>query len=84
MQEDFGIYHMTAEGQCSWYEFAQVIFEQLGLDTPLEPCKVSDFPMVVKRPLYSVLENRCLKTLGLNQMRPWREGLVEFLADNYR
>jgi len=83
-QEAFGVYHMTAEGKCSWYEFARVIFDQLKLKTPLEACKVDDFPMVVKRPTYSVLENQHLKSLGLDRMRPWREGLIEFLKINYQ
>jgi len=82
--EAYGTYHMTAEGECSWYEFARVIFDQLGLKTPLQPCKVADFPMVVKRPRYSVLENNRLKAIGLNGMRPWRENVSEFLAENYQ
>ncbi len=82
--EAYGTYHMTAEGECSWYEFARVIFDQLGLKTPLKPCKVADFPMIVKRPTYSVLENQRLKAIGLNEMRPWRENISEFLAENYQ
>ena len=82
--EAYGTYHMTAEGQCSWYEFAEVIFDRLQLGTPLKHCKVKDFPMKVKRPTYSVLENHNLKTAGLNQMRHWRESLVNFLAENYQ
>ena len=80
----YGVYHMTAEGSCSWYEFARVIFEQLGLQTPLEACSVSDFPMVVRRPTYSVLENNALNQTGMNRMRSWQDGLVEFLKENYQ
>ena len=80
----WGLYHMTSEGACSWFEFAQVIFEQLALRTPLEACKVSDFPMTVRRPTYSVLENRNLKSAGINNMQPWRAGLEAFLKANYQ
>ena len=75
----FGLYHMSCEGEVSWYEFARVIWETLQLETPLYPTSVKDFPLVVKRPFYSVLENKNLNKLGINQMPDWKEALVEFL-----
>jgi dTDP-4-dehydrorhamnose reductase len=78
----FGLYHMTCEGQCSWYEFAKVIWETLQIKTPLHSASVNDFPLVVKRPFYSVLENKNLKEIGISQMPSWREALIEFLRQN--
>jgi dTDP-4-dehydrorhamnose reductase len=75
----FGLYHMSCEGECSWYEFAKVIWETLKLTTPLYSASVKDFPLVVKRPFYSVLENRNLNKLGINEMPEWKEALIEFL-----
>jgi dTDP-4-dehydrorhamnose reductase len=75
----FGLYHMSCEGEVSWYEFAKVIWETLQLETPLHAASVKDFPLVVKRPFYSVLENKNLNKLDINQMPPWKEALVEFL-----
>jgi dTDP-4-dehydrorhamnose reductase len=75
----FGLYHMSCEGECSWYEFAKVIWETLQLETPLYPASVKDFPLIVKRPFYSVLENRSLNNLGINQMPEWKKALIEFL-----
>jgi len=75
----FGLYHMSCEGECSWYEFAGVIWETLQLETPLYPASVKDFPLVVKRPFYSVLENKKLNKLGINQMPDWKNALKEFL-----
>ena len=75
----FGLYHMSCEGQCSWYEFAKVMWETLKLQTPLHAASVKDFPAVVKRPFYSVLENKNLKELGINQMPEWKQALKEFL-----
>lgn len=79
--DNYGLYHMTCEGSCSWYEFATVIFQSLELKTPLFACSVQDFPSPVKRPFYSVLENAGLKRIGLNDMPPWREALQSFLKD---
>jgi dTDP-4-dehydrorhamnose reductase len=76
----FGLYHMSCEGECSWYEFTKAIWKILQLKTPLLPASVKDFPSVVKRPSYSVLENKNLNKLGLNRMPEWREALVEFLT----
>lgn len=79
--DSYGIYHMSCEGECSWYEFAKVIFETLDLKTPLVPCSVKDFPSTVKRPRYSVLENQNLKKINLNQMKYWKDSLKSFLKN---
>lgn len=80
--DKFGLYHMSCEGECSWYEFAKEIWKTLGLQTPLHPAKVKDFPMLVKRPVYSVLENANLIREGINEMPNWREALIQFLKNN--
>jgi len=79
-----GLYHLTCEGQCSWYEFAEVIFSTLEFKTPLSPISVKDMPMVVKRPTYSVLENEKAKQSGISNMPYWKDALVEFLNSNYK
>ncbi len=79
----YGVYHMTCEGECSWYDFARVIFDQLHFKTPLESCLAADFPSPVKRPLYSVLENTNLKENNIHIMRDWKEALISFLNKNY-
>jgi dTDP-4-dehydrorhamnose reductase len=63
-----GIFHLTNEGVCSWYEFASAIIPNV------KPCSSNDFPRKAKRPKYSVLANT--KT---NPMRHWREALSEYL-----
>lgn len=79
-----GLYHLTCEGQCSWYEFAEVIFSTLEFKTPLSPLSVKDMPMVVKRPTYSVLENEQAKLSGISNMPHWKDALVQFLNSNYK
>jgi len=76
-----GIYHATAEGSCSWYEFAKAIFSILNLQTELNIADPAEFPMKVKRPKYSVLENRHLKQLGINHMQHWKDELGNFLSN---
>lgn len=76
----YGLYHATAEGSCSWYEFAREIFEATDTRVRLERAKSADFPAKVPRPRYSVLENRALKAIDLNVYTHWREGLHAYLA----
>jgi len=76
----FGLYHTTAEGSCSWYEFAREIFMLTDTKIRLNMAAPNEFPSKVLRPTYSVLENRGLKTIGQNLFRDWQEGLREYLG----
>ena len=78
--KDYGLYHATAEGSCSWYEFAAAIFELTKTRVRLEPARPGEFPAKVPRPKYSVLENKSLKAKSLNVFSHWREGLENYLA----
>lgn len=75
----YGLYHGTAEGSCSWYEFAHEIFYATGTKVRLEKADPGEFPSKVARPKYSVLENAALKAHQLNVFSGWREGLQGYL-----
>lgn len=70
-----GLFHMSAQGECSWYEFACQIFKILQEDIEITPVPASQFPSPVKRPLYSVLDNSRLRSLGLDSMPDWKTSL---------
>jgi len=77
----YGLYHATAEGSCSWYEFAREIFGMAEVPVTLEVASPNEFPAKVPRPAYSVLENRRLKSQNLNLFRPWQDGLHAYLSE---
>lgn len=77
--ESFGLYHATAEGSCSWHEFAKEIFSLAEMTVQVEVASSTEFPAKVPRPLYSVLENSRLKENGLNVFGLWQTGLAEYL-----
>jgi dTDP-4-dehydrorhamnose reductase len=77
---NYGIYHATSEGSCSWYEFARAIFDLTGTKVRLERAQPGDFPTKARRPKNSVLENAALKSKSLNLFNHWREGLETYLA----
>ena len=77
----YGLFHMTNEGACSWFEFARAIFELTGIGADLSPTTSELYKSPAIRPQYSVLENARLKELGLNQMRHWRDALAAYLKE---
>jgi dTDP-4-dehydrorhamnose reductase len=77
---NFGLFHATAEGSCTWYQFAKKIFELSNTKANITIATPNEFPTKVPRPKYSVLENYGLKTLGLNSFRSWEDGLRSYLA----
>lgn len=82
--KEYGLYHITSEGQCSWYEFASEIFKLIKSSTALLPVPTSTFYSPVERPGYSVLDNAHLKKIGLNLMRPWQDALHRYMREkNY-
>jgi dTDP-4-dehydrorhamnose reductase len=75
-----GLFHGTAEGATHWFEVAQAFFAAMAMDVDLVPCRTADYPTPARRPANSILENKRLKALGLNEMQPWREDLTEFVG----
>jgi len=75
----YGLYHVTAQGSCSWYTFAKKIFELAGCNVRLLVADPKEFAAKVARPKYSVLENRNLQELKIDIMPPWEEGLKRYL-----
>jgi dTDP-4-dehydrorhamnose reductase len=74
-----GVIHATSEDVTSWYGFARAVFQELGMEVEVIPCTTVEFPRPAPRPAMSALENRRLKYIDQNIMRPWREALADFL-----
>jgi dTDP-4-dehydrorhamnose reductase len=79
--DDYGLYHATNQGQCTWYEFAAEIFRLSGLSPTLIPITSAEFAARARRPAYSVLDNTRLRQYGLDLMRPWKEALANYLQE---
>lgn len=76
-----GTFHLTCEGEASWYEFACEIFRQKGIDQKVSPCLSSEYPCKTPRPKNSRLDKMMLRISGLEPMPDWREALKEFFAN---
>lgn len=81
-----GLYHLTAQGQTSWYEFAKAIVEnQNPVNKPtvaptVIPITTNDYPLPAKRPRNSVLSSeKLIQTFGA--LPAWDQALQECLRD---
>ncbi len=72
---DFGIYHVTNSGSCSWFDYASKIIELAGLKTRVIPITSDELARPAKRPSYSILINTKLEPL-----RTWVDALKDYLG----
>lgn len=73
----FGTWHVAGDGECSWAEFAEAIFEEAGLDCRVRRITTAEYGARAPRPAYSVLRSERPEAPRLPH---WREGLRECLA----
>jgi dTDP-4-dehydrorhamnose reductase len=71
-----GVYHVAAEGDCTWAGFAEAIFAEAGLPTRVRRISTAELGRPAPRPAYSVLRSE----KGAPTLPHWRDGLRECLA----
>jgi dTDP-4-dehydrorhamnose reductase len=76
---DYGLYHVTNSGQCSWFEFAGKIFEILSMTPDFGSVSTAEYGATARRPAWSVLSQDKITALGLKSLRPWPEALRAYL-----
>ena len=74
---EFGIHHMAAAGQCSWYEFAREIFEPAKVDCKGLSVSTEEFGRPAARPPFSALTSQRQHAIKLPS---WQDGLAGYLA----
>jgi dTDP-4-dehydrorhamnose reductase len=72
-----GVWHLAADGDCTWADFAEAIFEEAGMDCRVRRISTAEFPRPARRPAYSVLRS---EREGAPKLPHWREGLRACLA----
>ena len=79
LTDEYGIYHCTGNGECSWYDFAVKIAEYSGFGEVVKPCTTEEYPTPTKRPAYSSLRNLALECSIGDEMRDWQVALKEYI-----
>lgn len=73
---NYGIYHITNNGICSWFEYAKEIVNFKKLNCLIKPCTSEEFSREAKRPKYSILNNH-----KVEKLRHWKEALGDYLNE---
>lgn len=72
---EYGLYHLTNSGFCSWYEFTREIFRLTETEIEVVPIPGSEYPLPAARPA-----NGVLSALGSPELRHWRDALEDYLG----
>lgn len=76
-----GVYHVTSQGSCSWYELAARIFEILDIQADLHPIDQDSWGAAAARPSYSALDDAMLRAAGIVRVGRWDDELERFLNE---
>jgi dTDP-4-dehydrorhamnose reductase len=75
----YGVVHASNGGQCSWFQFTEEIFRLTGTTAALRPVSVTASAVDIRRPRYSVLDNRVLQDTGTDVMESWQDALAGYI-----
>ena len=76
-----GVFHVTNDGSCTWYEFACRVIALAGIDARVEPILASEYPTKARRPVNSALRSDRLEAVIGEVPRPWRQALKAYLME---
>lgn len=83
--ENYGLFHGTCEGICSWADFTKEIFKIAGKSTEVIPVTSEQYkemnPDSADRPKYSVLENYMFKLTGGYMYADWHDAIEKYLKE---
>ena len=72
----YGVYNFSNEGSCSWFDFAQKIFELSAVKIQLKPIPTSSYPTPAERPANSILDKNKIKRTFDIEIQRWDERIL--------
>lgn len=79
--DQYGTYHATNEGICSWAEFAEEIFRLAGKQVKVNHIPTSEYPTRAVRPLNSRMSKNKLVQAGFTRLPHWKDALQRYLKE---
>ena len=79
--ENFGVFHGTCEGYCSWADFTEEFYRLAGITTKVKHITTDEYPTPAKRPAYSVLDNYMLRLTGSYTFADWKDAIKEYMNE---
>ncbi len=77
--ENYGLFHGTCEGDCSWAQFTEEIFRLAGKNTIVEAITSEEYGAAAQRPAYSILENYMFKMTTDFMFADWHDAIAEYM-----
>ena len=81
--DNYGLFHATCEGQCSWADFARKVFvladKKMTVEDVTTEQYLADYPQQAARPANSVLENYMFRMTGGYQFADWEEAIATYM-----
>jgi dTDP-4-dehydrorhamnose reductase len=77
--DNYGLFHGTCEGVCSWADFTEEFYRLAGVTTKVQRITSDEYPSPAKRPAYSVLENYMFKLTTDIQFADWKDAIKEYM-----
>ena len=82
--ENYGLFHATCEGQCSWADFTKEIFRLANKNTKVRPVTSKEYkemnPASADRPAYSVLDNYMFRLTKSYAFADWEKAIAEYMG----
>lgn len=80
--DNYGLFHGTCEGNCTWYEFTKEIYRLMEVKTEIIPVTTEEYPRPARRPKFSVLDNYMLRMTSDFAFRHWKEEIADYLQQH--
>lgn len=77
--DNYGVFHGTCEGVCSWADFTEEFYRLAGVTTKVEHITTDEYPTPAKRPAYSVLDNYMFQMTTDFRFADWKDAIREYM-----
>ncbi|MGN1159608.1 MAG: dTDP-4-dehydrorhamnose reductase [Lachnospiraceae bacterium] len=77
--DNYGLFHGTCEGSCSWADFTTEIFRLAGKHTKVDYITTDQYPTPAKRPAFSMLDNYMFRMTTDFRFADWKDAIAEYI-----
>lgn len=78
--DNYGLFHGTCEGFCSWADFTTEFYRLAGLKTKVNYITTDEYPTPAKRPAYSMLDNYMFRLTTDFRFASWQDAIAEYMG----
>lgn len=81
LTDNYGTFHATCEGECSWADFSEEIFRLAGKNTKVERITTEEFGAAAPRPAYSVMDKLMFRLTTDFEFVKWQDAIAEYIKE---